>query len=86
MPDDTLREFASMLRDAEIDDLGLIARNVFVSRKGCFEKEDKRYIRKNLVRLVPGEGTHTTIERFYASKASYLKLVRVELPEGSCFK
>jgi tetratricopeptide (TPR) repeat protein len=61
-PEDLLK-MSELLQLAEVDDLALVTRQIYIVRRGSYMPEDHPFISKSLRRLVPGVQAETTIAK-----------------------
>jgi len=61
-PEDLLK-MSEILQLAEVDDLALVVRQIYIVRRGRYAPEDHPFISKSLRRLAPGVQTETTLEK-----------------------
>ncbi len=63
MKAEDMKVMSEALQEAEVDDLALVTRQIFIIRRGRYMPEDHPFISKSLRRLVPGVQAEKTIAR-----------------------
>ncbi len=68
MSREELGQMSEALQEAQVDDLALVTRQIFIVRQGRYMPADHPFIAKSLRRLVPGPQTEQTIKKLGGSK------------------
>lgn len=83
MKPEDLERMSEILQEAEVDDLALVTRQIFIFRRGRYAPEDHPFISKSLRRLVPGEQAEITIEKLAGSGLSLAQILNAPVPGKS---
>lgn len=80
MPPEKLLRLSEILQLAEVDDLALIVRQVYVVRRGRYMPEDHPFIAKSLRRLVPGPQAETTLTKLSGPGLKLTQMFKAPVP------
>lgn len=86
MKPEDLKKMSEILQESEVDDLALVARQIFIVRRGRYSPEDHPFISRSLRRLVPGRQTETTIKKLAGSGLSLVQIFKAPIPAKSIQK
>lgn len=75
-----LLKLSEILQLAEVDDLALVARQIYIVRRGRYTPEDHPFISKSLRRLVPGKEAETTIEKLGGPNFTAIQIFGAPVP------
>ncbi len=75
-----LLKLSEILQLAEVDDLALVARQIYIVRRGRYTPEDHPFISKSLRRLVPGKQAETTIEKLGGPDFTVIQIFGAPVP------
>jgi len=78
-PEDLLK-ISEILQLAEVDDLALVARQIYIVRRGPYMPEDHPFIAKSLRRLHPGPQAETTIAKLGGAGLTLTQIFKAPVP------
>ena len=68
MTREELEQMSEVLQEAQVDDLALVTRQIFIVRQGRYMPTDHPFISKSLRRLAPGPQTEQTLKKLGGNK------------------
>lgn len=80
MKPEELLKMSEILQLAEVDDLALTVRQIYIVRRGRYMPEDHPFISKSLRRLVPGPQAETTIAKLGGSGLTLTQIYQAPVP------
>lgn len=80
MKSEDLLKMSEILQLAEVDDLALVARQIYIVRRGRYSPEDHPFISKSLRRLVPGIQAETTIDKLSGAGLTTTQIYQAPVP------
>jgi hypothetical protein len=78
-PEDLLK-MSEILQLAEVDDLALVTRQIYIVRRGRYMPEDHPFISKSLRRLAPGPQAETTIAKLGGADLHLTQIYQAPVP------
>ncbi len=79
-PQEDLLKMCEILQLAEVDDLALVARQIYIVRRGSYMPEDHPFISKSLRRLVPGVQAEATIAKLAGAGLTLTQIFQAPVP------
>lgn len=77
MPTDDLRKMSEILQEAEVDDLALVTRQIYIARRGRYLAADHPFIARSLRRLVPGKQAETTLAKLAGANFMATQIIAI---------
>ncbi|WP_395745574.1 hypothetical protein [Prosthecobacter sp.] len=80
MTQEELLKMSEILQLAEVDDLALVARQIYIVRRGRYAPEDHPFISKSLRRLAPGVQAEATIAKLAGAGLTTTQIYKAPVP------
>lgn len=80
MKAEDLLKMSEILQLAEVDDLALVARQIYIVRRGRYMPEDHPFISKSLRRLAPGPQAEATLAKLAGAGLKLTQIYQAPVP------
>jgi hypothetical protein len=81
VPDATMKSLADALQEAGVHELAVVARQIFVARRGRYDPKDHPFLTTSLRKLAPGEPVETTLKLLNGGELAVRQIVATARPE-----